>query len=216
MKKLVIFDLDGTLFDTTRAMQACGNFALAKLGYPGFAREDYARFSGVAYMEFVRAILRAAGADADRLADRFWALYLEKNAALDFDANVPYDGIPETLFALKEKGIALAVLSNKDQATCEEVVRKAFGEGVFSVIRADTGASPVKPDPAGLFDILRETGTSAADALYVGDTQVDVQTGKNAGVEAAAVLWGYRDRETLEKEAPAYLIASPAELLRFC
>lgn len=215
MKKIAIFDLDGTLFDTTAAMQACGNFALEKLGMKGFTRQDYALFSGGGIEGYVNAILDAAGDKEHKNFDEFWRLYLEKNATLGMDANVPYEGIPELLSALKKKGVCLAVLSNKDHASCVSIVEKTFGKDAFHIIRGDMGTIPVKPDPAGVYAVLEQAGFTAKEALYIGDTQVDTETGRNAGVEVAAVLWGYRTREILEKEDPDYLVSSPNELLPF-
>ena len=131
MKKLVIFDLDGTLFNTTKAMSDCGNYALERLGLPLLAPEEYARFSGGSVRAFVCAALSAAGGDADRHYDRFWQLYLEKNGLLTENANVPYEGIPLVLSELKKMGIRLAVLSNKDEASCIPIVENAFGGDTF-------------------------------------------------------------------------------------
>lgn len=216
MKKIIIFDLDGTLFDTTGAMAACGNHALSLLGLPTFTPGDYALFSGGGIEGYVNAVLEAAGDKEHRHFDAFWRTYLEKNATLGKEANVPYPHIREVLDALKERGVCLAVLSNKDQASCEQIVKDAFGEGTFLVIRGDRGDLPVKPHPAGVFDVLAQCGMEKEAALYVGDTQVDIQTGKAAGIETAAALWGYRPRNVLEAEKPDHLIASPLDILELC
>lgn len=216
MKKIVIFDLDGTLFDTTYAMQACGNHALSLLSLPGFSREDYARFSGGGVEEYVGAILESAGDKEHRHFDVFWRSYLEKNASLPDNFNQPYPGVVSLLSMLIEKGICLAVLSNKDHASCVQIVEKAFGKEVFSVIRGEKGDIPVKPDPAGVFAILEETGFSPEQALYVGDTEVDMITGKRAGVETCGALWGYRTREILEREGADILLETPLDLLSIC
>jgi len=213
MKKLVIFDLDGTLFDTTPAMQACGNFALENLGLPTFSREDYAFFSGGGIEEYVFGILDAAGDRDHKHAERFWKLYLERQESLSDSANRPYDGIPELLSKLKEKGIRLAVLSNKDHATCVQIVEETFGKGVFDGIRGDMGTIPVKPDPAGVFALLEDVGCEIGACLYVGDTQVDLLTGKNAGMDTAAALWGYRKKEQLEEYHPQFMLSHPLEIL---
>ena len=213
MKKLVIFDLDGTLLDTTRSMQVCGNYALEALGLPGFERARYKNFSGGGVEGYVSAVLDAAGDTEHRLFDDFWRLHCERNGRLSPEDVEPYSGIPEVLAALTEKGIALAVLSNKDQDSCSVFVERYFGKGTFTVIRGDREDGTVKPDPAGVFAILAELGLSREDCLYVGDTEIDMETGKRAEVDTAAALWGYRPREILEKYDPGHCISHPAELL---
>ncbi len=213
MKKLIIFDLDGTLLDTTLAMQVCGNFALESLGFSGFPRERYKGFSGGGVEGYVFAILEAAGDMEHRFYDEFWRLYSQRNDRLTPDEVEPYEGIIPALSRLKEKGVLLAVLSNKDQKSCDIIIEQYFGKGTFSIIRGDREDGVVKPDPAGVFDILKQLNVKIEDCLYVGDTEVDMETGKRAGVDTVAALWGYRTREKLERLAPTHLIGEPSELL---
>lgn len=213
MKKLVIFDLDGTLFDTTVAMRDCGNYALSKVSLPLLSKEDYARCSGGGVEGFVKAVLSAAGDDKAEHFDAFWQYYLEKSATLTKEANVPYDGIPQLLYALKEKGVLLAVLSNKDQASCTKVVEKAFGKNLFDVIFGNREDTPPKPHPAGVEKILEMFSVSPCDCLYVGDTEVDMETGQRAGIDRVAVLWGYRTKLQLSVFQPEHMIKSPSEIL---
>jgi len=216
MKKLVIFDLDGTLFDTTASMEACGNYALSRLGLKKFEKSDYARFSGGGVEEYVNAILEAAGDENHENFQAFWQYYQEKNAQVPVDLNQPYDKIRKMLAILKEKGISLAVLSNKDHASCVQIVEETFGKGCFDVIRGQVESVPPKPDPAGVYAILKELGVSSQDALYVGDTEVDMLTGKNAALCTVAALWGYRSREVLAVFEPEMMASSPLDLLDYC
>lgn len=213
MKKLVIFDLDGTLFNTTGAMTACGNYALEQLGLPLLPPEAYARFSGGSVEAFIFAALEAAGDAEHRHYDEFWRLYLEKNGKLTEEANVPYDGIPAVLDELKKRGVLLAVLSNKDQESCVPIVENAFGKGVFCRIFGGRANVPAKPDPTAVFTLLEELDVAAEDCLYVGDTEIDMQTGKNAGLDTVAALWGYRERQVLEAFSPEYFLEKPLDLL---
>ena len=214
MKKLAIFDLDGTLFDTTLAMQLCGNYALEKLGLPIFPAKAYAGFSGGGIEGYVFAILDAAGDVEHKHFDEFWRLYCEKNLEVGTSPNVPFEGIVPMLQKLKERGVMLAVLSNKDHESCVRIVEEIFGKGMFDVIRGNSDALPPKPHPAGMEAVLRETGMSLEDCLYIGDTEVDMETGKNAGVFTVAVLWGYRSKETLSAFSPEAMISTPDELLQ--
>jgi phosphoglycolate phosphatase len=216
LKKLVIFDLDGTLFDTTASMEACGNEALRRLQLPTFSRKDYARFSGGGVEGYVSAILDAVGDTEHRNFDLFWQYYQEKNSQIFTSLNRPYEKVPKLLAILKEKGIRLAVLSNKDQPSCRQIVEECFGKNCFDVIRGDTGIAPVKPDPSGVYAILEELGVAKEDCLYVGDTEVDMITGKNAAVPTVAALWGYRSREELAVFEPELEAASPLDLLDLC
>lgn len=213
MKKLIVFDLDGTLFNTTVAMSTCGNYALERLGFPLLPPSDYARFSGGSVEAFVGAALESAGDKEHRNYDAFWSLYLEKNGLLTEDANVPYEGIELVLKELKQKGILLAVLSNKDEASCIPIIEKAFGKDTFRRVAGGKEGVPPKPDPTAFFALLKELGLRTEDCLYIGDTEVDMQTGKNAGVDTAAALWGYRERNVLEAFCPEYLLERPLDIL---
>lgn len=213
MIKIVIFDLDGTLFDTTCAMQTTGNFALEKLGLSLLSRRDYALISGGDVEGYVNGVLDKAGDPEHRHFDAFWRYHLARTATLGDEANVPYPGIVELLSALREKGVTLAVLSNKDHETCVEVVEKYFGKEAFHKIYGNRPGIAPKPDPAGIFAILEETGTRPQECLYVGDTQFDVECAKRAGVKCAAVLWGYRTREILEEMVPEFLVEKPLDIL---
>lgn len=212
MKKLIIFDLDGTLFNTVRAMSECGNFALEKLGLPPLEPQRYARFSGAGVEDYIAAVLAAAGDREKKHRDAFWQYYLEKNESAQKEGNVPYEGILPMLRELKKRGVRLAVLSNKDEASCVPIVENLIGKGVFDLIRGGRPDFPSKPDPAGVELILNHFRLPKESCLYVGDTEVDMLTGKNAGVSTVAVLWGYRTAEDLMPFSPEYFISQPAEL----
>jgi len=213
MKKLAIFDLDGTLFDTTGAMAACGNYALERLGLRGFEQKAYGGFSGGGIEDFVCGIIEAAGDREHRFYEEFWRLYLERQESLTEDANVPYDGIVPLLSALKKRGVHLAVLSNKDHASCIEIVERAFGKGTFDLILGDCPPRPPKPRPDGIFEILETLRCRPEECIYVGDTQIDMETGKAAGLHTVAALWGYRTREQLAPFSPETEASHPLELL---
>ncbi len=213
MKKLVIFDLDGTLFNTTMAMAACGNYALEHLGMMPLAPEKYARFSGGSVKAFICSVLSAAGDKECENYDAFWRLYLEKNSSLTERDNVPYEGIEVVLSKLKRLGVRLAVLSNKDEASCIPIVENAFGKGFFDRIFGGKEGVPAKPDPTVAFALMKEFDLCAEECLYIGDTEIDMQTGNNAGLDTVAALWGYREREELECFSPAYLFEKPLDIL---
>lgn len=215
MLRFCLFDLDGTLFDTRPAMSRCGNAGLAKIGLPPFPMERYAQFSGGGVEEFVGAILRAAGDTECRHFDEFWQAYLEEQNRDPEAGNRPYDGIPELLDRLREMGISTGVLSNKDDASCIKIVEKTFGKDAFTVIRGNRENTPPKPDPAGAFAILNEFQIKPEECLYLGDTETDMKTGKNASLFTVAALWGYRGREELEAFSPDAVAENPLDVLNF-
>ncbi len=216
MFRLLIFDLDGTLFDTTRALYAAGTYALREMGLPPVPRSVYAAASGKNIRGYVEQILEAAGDPRPgQRIDAFWELYQPKQIAYNVsdEFNVPYPGIRELIAAARQKGVLLGVLSNKDQESVTELVDHFFGVENFALALGHSPDRPPKPDPAGIRFILRTLNVAPEEALYVGDTEVDLQTAENAGVPAAAAVWGYRERDFLASFHPAYLPDTPFDLL---
>ena len=219
-KMAVVFDLDGTLSDSIASIQYSGNACLAEFGYGPFEEEDYKYFVGDGAANLVKRALLASG---DRELIDFEAVfqrYKEIFAQHCMDGVTPYEGIPELLRELRKRGIRLAVLSNKPHAESVRVVETLFGKGVFDVIQGQKEDIPIKPSPAGVFQILDRLSESFGEEirpenlLYLGDTGTDVRTGRSAGAFTVGVLWGFRKREELENSGADALISHPAELLR--
>lgn len=215
MKKAVIFDLDGTLSDSIASMKYCGDRALAPFGYGPFPESDYKYFVGDGAANLVKRALKAGG-DEDLIHfEEAFALY-KKFFADDCMYQVkPYSGIPELLAALKEKGLKIAVLSNKPHDQTIDVIETLFGKGYFDIIQGQKDELPIKPDPAGVFAILKQLNLTAEDILYLGDTATDMKTGKSAGAFTVGALWGFRNRKELEEGHADAIIAHPLELLRY-
>ena len=127
------------------------------------------------------------------------------------DETVPYDGIPELLAELRARGVKLAVCSNKADEFSQTIVEHYF-PGVFQMVLGKRKDIPTKPDPAGAALILRRLEADPASTLYVGDSGVDMETARNAGLPACGVTWGFRSRQELESCAPRYLADTAAEL----
>ncbi len=215
MKKAVIFDLDGTLSDSIASLKYCGDRALAPFGYGPYLESDYKYFVGDGAANLIKRALIKSG-DRDLIHfDEAFALYKKYFAADCMYQVKPYDGIPELLKALKERGIHIAVLSNKPHVQTQEVIQALFGEDCFDVVRGQKEGVPIKPDPAGVFAILEELGLTAADLLYLGDTATDMRTGRGAGAFTVGALWGFRDRKELEESHADAIIAHPLELLEY-
>lgn len=213
MKKAVIFDLDGTLADTIASITYCGNLALSRFGLPSFGEEDYKHFVGDGAAMLIRRALLAAGDERLEHFDEVYETYLEIFAKDCMYQVKPYEGICALLEELKRLSVRIAVLSNKPDADSRRVVDELFGKGYFDFVQGQRADIPRKPDPAGVYRIMEAFVLPAGDFLYVGDSGVDMKTGRAAGIFTVGVLWGFRDREELVENGADAVISKPLELL---
>ena len=214
MKKFVIFDLDGTLLDTIADLASATNHALTQLGYPTHDTETIRTFVGNGINTLLERALPAeeqSEANIMRMREHFIPYYDMHNA----DLSTPYPGIEALLQNLQEKGIEIAVASNKYQEATIKLVKHYFPNIKFADILGQRENIPVKPHPTIVFDILHKTSIDKEDVLYVGDSGVDMQTAQNAGVNAIGVTWGFRSREELEDLHPLAIIDKAEELLDY-
>jgi phosphoglycolate phosphatase len=195
MKKLILFDLDGTLIDSLEDLAEAVNHALGLRGLPLHTVSEYRRMVGHGVRNLVKQAL-PEGAD-DTLIDAaladFKAYY---QAHIDVHTR-PYPGIPELLTELQAHGIQLAVASNKFQEGTEYLINRFFPAIRFVSILGNKPGAPLKPDPEIVQEVLRRSGVSKDDALLVGDSPTDMKTAANGGIESLAVTWGYRTAEDL-------------------
>ena len=213
MKKAVIFDLDGTLADTIASITYCGNLALSRFGLPSFGEEDYKHFVGDGAAMLIRRALLAAGDERLEHFDEVYETYLEIFAKDCMYQVKPYEGICALLEELKRLSVRIAVLSNKPDRDSLRVVEELFGKGFFDFVQGQRADIPRKPDPAGVYRIMEAFVLPAGDFLYVGDSGVDMKTGRAAGIFTVGVLWGFRDREELVENGADAVISKPLELL---
>lgn len=212
MKKLVIFDLDGTLLNTIADLAAATNQALQHYGYPTHEVEAYRFFVGNGINKlFERALPETERTEENilKIRSQFVPYYDTHNA----DLSRPYPGIPELLRTLQQKGIKIAVASNKYQAATRKLIAHYFPEINFVEVLGQREGIPAKPDPSIVNEIRIKAGVNEKEILYVGDSNVDMQTARNAGVTALGVAWGFRPRTELEALHPAYIIEKAEELL---
>ena len=215
MLHAVIFDLDGTLLDTIDSMAEAGNLMLHTLGLPEQPRDAYRYFAGDGARMLVIRALEAAGSSTNSDAvDAALQLYM-KFFAKTCTHNVRfYDGIIPLLEELSRRHIRTAVLSNKPHEQAVDVVASLFkGIHRFDFVQGQTAQVPRKPDPAGVYALLKNMDLTPDDCLYVGDTNVDMQTGRAAGLETAGVLWGFRDEKELRDNHADHIISHPLEML---
>ncbi len=213
MIKAAIFDLDGTLSFTLESIALSGNSALEAAGMKPFDQDCYKYFCGDGPNELVRRMLRASGDTECSRYDELRPLYGEFFAKYADYNVVPYKGMPKALKALKERGIKLAVLSNKPHPQTIQVVEKLYGEGLFDAMQGQTDTIARKPAPDGALLIAKKLGVKPDECLYVGDTGTDMQTGNSAGMHTVGALWGYRTREELTENHAQMFAENPIDIL---
>lgn len=210
MIKACIFDLDGTLLNTLPTIMHYLNATLGKFGYRDVSDSDTKRYIGDgAYM----LIKRALGEQGERDEEKILEVLSDYKVAYDVSPlylTEIYEGVPEMLRALKNKGVRLAVLSNKPDSAAVAVVSHFFGD-LFDIVRGGIDGVPLKPDATSALDILEKMNVAPDEAAFIGDTAVDIETAGNMGAGlSVGVLWGFREKEELS-EAGADLICSRAE-----
>ena len=210
MTKAIVFDLDGTLLDTLTDLAASTNYALRSCGMPEHSIDDVRRFVG----NGVRMLMTRAVPDGEcnPRFDEAFSVFRQHYMQHCLDTTSPYPGIMEALARLKEKGMMLAIVSNKMQAATEEL-RQHFFSQYIDVAIGESAAIRKKPAPDTVNEALRLLGISHDEAIYVGDSDVDIDTARAAMMPCASVLWGFRDRQFLLNHGATRLLSSPEELL---
>lgn len=214
MKKLVIFDLDGTLLNTIADLAAATNYALQACGYPTHDTDAYRFFVGNGINKlFERALPEGTRSKENVLKIRslFVPYYNEHNA----DLSRPYLGIENLLETLQKKGYMLAVASNKYHEATQKLIKQYFPHINFLAILGQRENIPAKPDPQVVYEIMEKAGVERNEVVYIGDSSVDMQTGANAGVTTIGVCWGFRPRTELEAYNPSLIAEQAEDILHF-
>lgn len=208
--KAIVFDLDGTLTDTLYDLKESTNYALREMGWPERSLEEVKRFVG----NGVRRLMeQAVPSDAEEMEfDECFQLFKSHYVAHCQDHTNLYPGIHELLMALKERGFKMAIVSNKLQAGVNELYHRFF-EGLIDVAIGETNEMRRKPFPDMVFSALEKLGVSREEAIYVGDSEVDMATARNAGLPCISVLWGFRDRDFLKEIGAFHMVEKPEEIL---
>ena len=215
MKKLVIFDLDGTLLNTIADLANSTNYALKVLGYPILEPDKYNFMVGNGINKlFERALPDGEKTEENvlRVRQEFVPYYDQHNA----DKSRPYPGVTELLETLQTAGMQLAVASNKYQAATEKLIAHYFPNIKFTAVFGQREGIPVKPDPIIVKEILQIAKVQEEETLYVGDSGVDMQTAINAGVTSCGVTWGFRPRTELESFHPDHIVDNAEEIKLLC
>ena len=211
--RLAIFDLDGTLLDTIGDLAEACNYMLSLRELGSHTREEYAKMVGNGILNLVkRALPEELRTDEYAMAAR--ADFLDFYTANIDRHTRPYDGIYEVLCTLQEEGWSLAVASNKFDEGTQKLVRSIFPDINFSAIYGNKEGFPLKPDAALLDLIMKECDADVATTWMIGDSGVDIQTAKNAGVRSIGCSWGFRPRTELEEFGADYIVDAPSEILQ--
>ena len=213
MYNTFIFDLDGTLLNTLDDLAASVNYALRTHGMPERTLDEVRSFVGNGVRLLMERAIPEGSANArfEETFATFRAYYMEHS----LDTTRPYDGIPEMIHALKQRGCRLAVVSNKFYAATQELIRHFFPEITVAIGEHEAEGIRKKPAPDTVFEALRQLGVGKEKAVYVGDSDVDLQTAHNSGLPCISVLWGFRNRDFLLAHGATTFISRPEELLKY-
>ena len=208
----ILFDMDGTLLDTLEDLHVSVKYALERSGLPCVTFDETSEAAGYGSIVLIELLTKHAfvtgSPEFQRVFDDFNGHYKEHCN----DVTHPYPGVMELLAALKERGLKMAIVSNKVQPETEALRELWFADFIPVAVGRVDGIAP-KPDPAMANKALELLGSQPQDAWFVGDSQPDVRTGKNAGCTSVGCTWGFRDYATLEEERPDFIIDDPLELL---
>ncbi len=211
MKKLVIFDLDGTLLNTINDLGNSCNYALKQLGYNELPLSTYPFLVGNGVRRLIQRTLPDANHETEeKLFELFKLHYDEHNT----DMTTPYPGILNLLKDLTDNNINIAVASNKYESATIKIISQLFPEIKFSAVLGQIDERNIKPDPSIVFAILNQCPTPKNEVLYVGDSAVDIETARRACVESVGVTWGFRPVSELRQAYADHIVSTPSEILK--
>lgn len=212
MTKLAIFDLDGTLLNTVEDLAHATNHALTQCGFPIHPIDAYYQMVGRGIYNLFRVAVPSEYSD-ESTVQKMASYFIPYYDAHKCDFTKPYDGITRMLDTITERGVLLAVASNKYQDGAEKLVNHFFGKYSFVKILGQREGQPIKPDPAIVDQILLSApSVTKEETVYVGDSNVDMMTGANAKVRTIGVSWGFRGREELAAYSPSAIVDTAEEL----
>lgn len=211
MKKAVIFDLDGTLLNTLDDLADSTNYALSKFGYPTRTIDEVRQFVGNGVAKLIERAIPEGKNNPN--FEKCLNIFKENYAQNMYNKTAPYNGIIEMLSNLKSKGIKIAVVSNKFDLAVKELCKKYF-EGFINFAAGENEAQGIKkkPAPDTVISVLNEFNFAPEDAVYVGDSDVDIMTAKNSKMPCISVTWGFRDEKFLLENGATILINAPSEI----
>lgn len=211
MIKLCIFDLDGTLTNTLPAISHFGNTALSSIGLDKISTDRYRYLVGDGRDILIHRMLAEFGEDTEENFKKAADAYDKAYESDPLYKTAPYDGILELLKALKDAGVMLSVLSNKPDNVVRDIVKLFFGD-TFALSMGHKPPNKIKPDPTTALEIIDKFGVGKDETVFIGDTDVDIKTGKNAGIKTVGVLWGFREKDELERAGADFIANEPMDI----
>lgn len=211
--RAVIFDLDGTLADTLESIASAVNTCLGKLGRKAIPLDDYRYLVGDGLRPLCVRVLRdGAGDPSDEMVEQLETDVKDHYSRHLLDHVALYDGILELLVRLGNDGVLLAVCSNKPDRHTRLLVKALIPSGTFGAVLGARDDLPRKPDPASALQVALRLGVAPSDCLFVGDTSIDMETARNAGMIPVGVSWGFRPRDELEKAGARHIVDRPEKI----
>lgn len=212
MIKACIFDLDGTVMDTLSSIAYFVNTTLSKLGLGEIEEEKFKYFVGNGRSKLLHRSLDFFGADSDDMFEKACRIYDNAYENNFMYKTCAFDGVGEQIAKLKKQGIKVAILSNKPHNVTNFIVEETFGKGFFDWVQGQMEGIPLKPDPQSFLHLAKELSAEPSYCVMIGDTDVDIKTGNNAGAHTLGVLWGFRTRNELEAAGAEKIINKPLEI----
>jgi phosphoglycolate phosphatase len=211
--KAAIFDLDGTLLDTIEDIKETMNKVLEAKGYQNFTLHQYKYFVGKGVDNLIKQVIAAGNIDPnefDSIKRGYYDIYKTQSKV----HTKAYDGINELLKKLNDNDISINVLSNKPHVQTLDVIEHYFGKDVFDYVYGKKEEFMPKPNPDSLHDLIKNLGLNIDQVIYIGDTEIDILTAKNANVFSVGVLWGFRTEDELINAGANAIISKPEDLLK--
>ena len=209
-KNTIVFDLDGTLLGSLEDIFICVNYALSQQGLPRRTKDEVRSFLGNGYRYLIAHAVspHTNSLKTEQVLDSFRAYYQLHCQ----DVTKPYDGISEMLDTLRDNGYKMAIVSNKDDEAVKQLAARFFSPWI-NIAVGESKEVRRKPNPDAVLQAIKQLGSKVEDSIYVGDSEVDIATAKNAGIPCIACLWGFRDEPFLLENGATQLIKTPRELL---
>lgn len=212
-KKLVVFDLDGTLLDTLPDIQRALNYALSPYEISPLSLEKARHLVGRGLRNALYgAVLESGARIEDNDLSLMYELLLSSYMKHPYDNTHPYEGIPELLIHLEREGVMVAIASNKKDEIVQRIVKNTLPSVHFSFVLGQRDCYPLKPDPEGILTEIGKLGLDKTDIVYVGDSEVDAETASNIGCDYFIVNYGFRTKDELNKSGITDTVSSPGEL----
>ncbi len=213
-KRIIIFDLDGTLLNTLEDLADSTNFALKTLGYPERSVEEVRNFVGNGVAKLIERAIPDGVENPD--FEKCLNLFKENYSKNMYNKTAPYSGIIDMLKILKNKGCKIAVVSNKFDIAVKELCKKYFSDLIdIAVGENEANGIKKKPAPDTVLSVVEQLCANIDDCVYVGDSEVDIMTAKNSGMPCISVLWGFKDREFLLEHNACIFVETPDEIVKY-